>query len=137
MRGILRALVLVGVGLRASAALADDAFDGRQMLASCAGYLAAQNDAAGKTAPSFASGQCAGFVQGAIAAHALDLAVARARTGHVSSKICIPESAHLIDEVRAYQAYLKAHPSKLDSPGIDLLYAALLDAWPCPEKAER
>ncbi|HKD19228.1 MAG TPA: Rap1a/Tai family immunity protein [Thermoanaerobaculia bacterium] len=137
MRGIVRALVMVGAGLRGSALLAEDAFDGQHMLKACGDYLAASRDAApGGVAGSFESGRCAGFVHGAVAAHALDLAVARARTGHASSRICIPESTRLTDEVRAFHAYLKANASKLDHPGIDLLYAALLDAWPCAEKPE-
>jgi hypothetical protein len=133
MRGVLRAFVLVVIGCWASALVAEDEFDGRPMLKACGDYLAGL--AAGdKSAGTFESGKCAGFVRGAIAAHALDVAVARSRNGQTSSRICIPERASLTDEVRVFHVYLKAHESKLDSPGVELLYAALLDAWPCPER---
>jgi hypothetical protein len=135
MRRIARALVFALGSLRGSALVAEDSFDGAQMVKSCGEYLAALDGSGTEMKPgSYESGKCAGFVQGAVAAHALDIAVARARTGHASTKVCIPESARLADEVRAFQKYLKANPSKLDWPGIDLLYAALVDAWPCPEK---
>ena len=135
MRPIARALVFAVGSLWGSALLAEDVFDGAHMVKSCGEYLAALNGwGTQKTPGSYESGKCAGFVQGAVAAHALDVAVARAKTGHLTTRICIPESAHLTDQVRAFQKYLKANPSKLDWPGIDLFYAALIDAWPCLEK---
>ncbi|HKD16898.1 MAG TPA: Rap1a/Tai family immunity protein [Thermoanaerobaculia bacterium] len=134
MRAIVRAFVVLGAGLWGSAALADDAFDGQALLKSCGEYLAVREGATEKQPGTFESGKCAGFVRGAIAAHALDVAVARTRDGQASSRICVPEKARLSDEVRVFHDYLKAHPSKLDWPGIDLLYAALIDAWPCPER---
>jgi hypothetical protein len=138
MRRIARTLSVAAAGLWGSALVAQDAFDGQHMKKACGDYLVAAKDAAASTnSGSFESGRCAGFVQGAVAAHALDLAVARARTGHASSRICIPESTTLTDEVRAFHAYLTANPSKLDNPGIDLLYAALLDAFPCGERPAR
>jgi len=138
MRGKLRALVLVAAGLRASTMLAGDAFDGRTMGKACDEYVAGLDTASPAKPPgSYASGTCAGFVGGAIAAHALDVAVARARSGSASSRICVPEKASLTDEVRVFCTFLKAHPSNLDEPGVELLYAALLEAWPCPERPAR
>jgi len=134
MRPAARAFVFVLGSLGGSGMLAEDAFDGAHLKKSCGDYLAADDAAAARNAGAFEMGQCSGFVRGAIAAHALDVTVARAKAGHASARICVPETAGLRDEVRVFQAYLNAHPSKLDWPGVELLYASLLDAWPCPDK---
>ncbi len=114
-------------------AAAEDQFDGSHLLRSCGDALAA----AGSSAAGADAGRCVGFVYGATAAHELDVAVARRRNPGATSKICVPADATVDQDIRVFHDYLKANPEKLHLSGIELLYAAYLDHWPCPAKPAR
>lgn len=133
MRSWIRAFptALVLFGAFTVAAAAEDRFDGTQLLRSCGAALQATSAADSE------AGKCVGFVWGATAAHELDVAVAARRNPAASSKICIPADATVDQEIRVFHDYLKANPEKLHLSGIELLYAAYLDHWPCAAQPAR
>ncbi len=136
MRPPTRAWFIVLVLFAAFAAVpaaAEDKFDGDQLLRSCAAALAAKPSSPADPD----AGKCIGFVYGATAAHELDVAIASRRNPAASSKICIPADATVEQDIRVFHDYLKANPEKLHLSGIELLYAAYLDHWPCTAQPAR
>jgi hypothetical protein len=69
---------------------------------------------------------CFGYFRGGAAFHRASIG-----QGH-NPIVCPPADATVSDAVEQFVTYARAHPEYLDEAPMDLVFRAVIEAWPCP-----
>ena len=98
--------------------------DGNKFLTSCQHALELVENA-NTQVDQVSAGVCVGYIT------AVTDVYYRAKHSDVRIAICLPDKASVLQTIRVYVSFLEEHPERLHEFELDLLNAALAEAFPC------